>query len=206
MDRGGVQLWVLLARDTATSPWTDHCSYCNCWRMTTLLIPRWAILILWILLEILDWRTSLEKLITLTFLQSHDVLNMSQPKRVRRGVGLGKLNWKRLEIYWTLNRVSLPKFKTLILHMHICFQRGTCTLARCSFRERWRILLQVQYTVPSEQALNVNMIEKLSLPKGRYAKGYTAANNKRAIRKKARRFVVRHGVHFCKKKKSEGWD
>ena len=51
--------------------------------------------------------------------------------------------------------------------------------------------------------MNVNLIEGvyLYLTKANYAKGYTAANDKRAIRKKARKFVVRHGVHFCKKKK-----
>ena len=58
-------------------------------------------------------------------------------------------------------------------------------------------------TVPSEEAVNVDLIEAvyLYLTEARYPKGYTTAN-KRATRKKAQKFVERHGILSFKKKKS----
>ena len=63
-------------------------------------------------------------------------------------------------------------------------------------------LMENSSTSDDEEAVNVDLIEGvyLYLTEARYPQGYTVAN-KRAVRKKAQKFVVRHGVLFFKKKK-----
>ena len=59
-------------------------------------------------------------------------------------------------------------------------------------------------SVSSEKAVNVNLIEGvyLKLTEAQSLKGCTTAN-KRAIRKRAQKFVMRHGVLFLRRRKAE---